>query len=119
MLPTKIHPPYIKGLNALIYGFIWGSKWERISRLNLACSEEMSDAKMLRLPFFVLAWQWKHLRHFFHQPSIFLPLWYNLETGLTSEPLIQSVFNSNLRIYNRRISSLVPFRFFKNRPICC
>ena len=28
-----------------------------------------------------------------------------------SEPLIQSVLNSNLCIYNRRICSLVPFRF--------
>ena len=60
MLPTEIHPPFIKRLNALIYGFIWGSKWERISRLNLACSVEMGGAKMLHLPFFVLALQWKH-----------------------------------------------------------
>ena len=113
MLPTEIHSPFIKQLNALIYGFIWGSKWERISRLNLACSVEMGGAKMLHLPFFVLALQWKHLQHFFHQRSTFLPLWYILETGLISEPLIQSVLNSNLRIYNRRISSLVPFRFLK------
>ena len=32
MLPIKIHPPFIKHLNALIYGFTWASKWERISR---------------------------------------------------------------------------------------
>ena len=31
MLPTEIHPPFMKYLNALVYGFIWGSKWERIS----------------------------------------------------------------------------------------
>ena len=46
---------------------------------------------MLHLPFFVLALQWKHLQHFFHQHSIFLPLWYILETGHISEPPIQSV----------------------------
>ena len=62
------------------YGFIWVSKLERISRLNLACSVEMSGAKMLRLPFFVLALQWKHLQLFFHKRSIFLPLCYILET---------------------------------------
>ena len=107
MLQIEIHPPYTKHLNGLIYGFIWGSKLERISRLNLACSVEMGGAKMLHLPFFVLALQWKHLLHFFHQCSTFLPLWYILETGLISEPLIQSVLNSNLRIYNRRISSLL------------
>ena len=113
MLPIEIHLPFIKQLNALIYGFIWGSKWERINRLNLACSVEMGGAKMWHLPFFVLALQWKHLQHFFHQRSTFLPLWYILETGLISESLIQSVLNSNLRIYNRRISSLVPFCFLK------
>ena len=113
MLPTEIHPPFIKHLNALIYGFIWGSKWEPISRLNLACSVEMGGAKILHSPFFVLALQWKHLQRFFHQCSTFLPLWYILETGLISKPLNQSVLNSNLRIYNRRISTLVPFRFLK------
>ena len=55
MLQIEIHPPFIKHLNALIYGFICGSKWERISRLNLACSVEMGGAKMLHLPFFALA----------------------------------------------------------------
>ena len=113
MLPTEIHPSFIKDLNAFIYGFIWGSKWERISRLNLACSVEMGGAEMLHLFFFALALQWKHLLHFFHQRSTFLPLWYISETGLISEALIQSVLNSNLRIYNLRISSLVPFRFSK------
>ena len=113
MLPTEIHPPFIKHLNVFIYGFIWGSKWERISRLNLACSVEMDGAKMLHLPFFVLVLQWKHIQHFLHQRSTFLPLRYILETGFISEPLIQSVLNSNLRIYNRHISSLVPFRFLK------
>ena len=44
MLPTEIHPPFIKHLNVLIYGFIWGYKWER---LNLAFSVEMGGAKML------------------------------------------------------------------------
>ena len=88
MLPTEIHPPFIKHLNAFIYGFIWGSKCERISRLNLACSVEMDGAKMLHLPFFVLVLQWKHIQHFFHQHSTFLPLWYILETGFISEPLI-------------------------------
>ena len=73
----------------------------------------MGGAKILHLPFLVLALQWKHLQHFFHQRSTFPPLRYILETGLVSEPLIQSVLNFNLRIYNRRISSLVPFRFFK------
>ena len=111
MLPIEIYPLFIKHLNALIYGFLWGSKCERISRLNLARSVEMGGAKMLYLPFFVLALQWKHLQHFFHQRSAFLPLWYILETGLISNPLIQSVLNSNLRIYNRRISSIVPFLF--------
>ena len=75
----------------------------------------MGGAKMLHLPFFVLTLQWKHLQHttFFHQRSLFLPLWYILETGLISEPLIQNVLNSNLRIYDRRICSLIPFRFLK------
>ena len=113
MLPTEIYPPFVKHLNALINGFIWGSKWERISRLNLACSVEMGGAKILHLPFFVLALQWKHLQHFFHQCFTFLPLWYILETGLISEPLIQSILNSNLRKNNHCISSLVPFRFLK------
>ena len=71
----------------------------------------MGGAKMLHLPFFVLNLQWKHLQHFFHQRSTFLPLWYILETGLISEPLIQNVLNSNLHIYNRCISSLVDFAF--------
>ena len=57
MLPTEIHPPFIKRLYALIHGFIWDSKWEHISRLNLACSVKMGGAKMLHLPFFVLALQ--------------------------------------------------------------
>ena len=105
----------MKSLNAFINGFIWGSKWERTSRLNLACSVEIGGAKMLHLPFIVSALQWKHLQHFFHLRSFFLPLWYILETGLISEPFIQSVLNSNLCIYNRRISSLVPFRFLKIR----
>ena len=35
-----------------------------------------------------------------------------METGFKCEPLIQSVLNSNLRIYYRRISSLVSFGFF-------
>ena len=73
----------------------------------------MGGAKMLHLPFFVLALHWKHLQHFFHQCSTFLPLWNILETGLISEPLIQSVLNSNLCIYNPRISLLVPFCFLK------
>ena len=94
--PIEIHPPFVKHLNALIYGFIWGSKWERISRLNLACSEEMGGAKMLHLPFFVLASHWKHLQQFFQQRSTFLPLWYIGETGLISEPLIQEFQSSHI-----------------------
>ena len=47
MLLTEIHPPFVKHLNDLIYGFIWGSKWERISRLNLACSVEMGGASCI------------------------------------------------------------------------
>ena len=65
---------YLKRLNAPIYQFIWGSKWERIRRLNLACSVEMGGAKMLHLPFFVSTLQWKHLQHFFHQRFISVPL---------------------------------------------
>ena len=38
ILPIEIHPPFLKRLNASIYGFVWVSKWERISRLDLACS---------------------------------------------------------------------------------
>ena len=70
----KFNHIYKTSINALIYGFIWGSKWERISQLDLACCVEMGSAKMLHLPVFVLALQWKHLQHFFHQCSIFLPL---------------------------------------------
>ena len=113
MLPTEILRPFLKRLNALIYEFISVCKRERIRRLNLACSADMGGAKMLHLVFFVLALQWKHLQHFFHQRFIFLPLCYVLETGLISESIIQSVLNSNFRIYNRRISLLVPFRFSK------
>ena len=112
-LPIELHLLFIKRLNAHIYGFIWGSKWERITRSNFAWSVEMGGAKMLHLPFFVLALQWKHLQHFFHQRSIFLLLWYILETCLLSEPLIQSVLNSNFGTYNRLICLFVPFRFIK------
>ena len=81
MLPTEIHPPFIKRLTALMYGFIWDSKWEHIGidRLNLACSVEMGGAKMLHLPLFILALQWKHLQHFFsstlHFSSIYGTFW--------------------------------------------
>ena len=98
MLPTKIHSSFMIRLNVLISGFVWGFKWERISRLNLACFPEMGGAKMLHLPFFVLALQYKQLQHFFHQRSIFLSLWYILKTGLISEPHIQSVLNTNFHV---------------------
>ena len=32
MLSIEIHPPFLKRFNAYIYGFIWGSKKERINR---------------------------------------------------------------------------------------
>ena len=57
MLPAEIHPPFMKRLNALISEFILGSKWECISRLNLACSVRMGGAKTLHVPFFILALQ--------------------------------------------------------------
>ena len=84
MLLNEIHPPCFKRLNALIYEFICRSKWKRINKLNLACSDEMGDAKMLHLPFCVLALQWKHLQPCFNQRFLFFPLWYIFKTGLTS-----------------------------------
>ena len=97
MLPIEIHPLFCKTPKHS-YEFIWGSKWERICRLNLACSVEKGGTVMFHLPFFVLASQRKNLHHFLHQRSIFLELWYILETGLMREPLIQSALNTNLCI---------------------
>ena len=36
----------MKRLNALIYEFVWGSKWKRISKLNLSCFVEVGGAEM-------------------------------------------------------------------------
>ena len=53
MLPTEVNSPFMKSLNKIIYGFIWGSKWERIGTINLAGNIEVGGAKMLCLPFFL------------------------------------------------------------------
>ena len=45
MLPTEVNPQFIKVLNKIIYGFIWGSKWERFGKINHAGNIEVRGAK--------------------------------------------------------------------------
>ena len=42
-IPSHIFTLFFKSLNK-IYSFIWGSKWERISRINLASNIELGGA---------------------------------------------------------------------------
>jgi len=76
LLPIDIYLPFLKTLNRIIYNFIWGSNWERKSRVNLALSIEEDGAKMLYLPFFISSLQWKHWLNYCNENSF---LWKDIE----------------------------------------
>ena len=46
-LPMHLPEVFIKRLNKLMFKFIWGSKWEKISRSKLCCDIEDGGAKMI------------------------------------------------------------------------
>jgi len=54
VLPTDVYPPFLKFFDKISYGFIWGSRWERISRINVAGSIESGGVKMIYLPYFIV-----------------------------------------------------------------
>ena len=69
MIPSHIFPPFLKSLNQIVYSFIWGSKWERISRVNLTSSVELGGANMLHLPAFITALHWKFMQAFLNDSA--------------------------------------------------
>jgi len=88
LFPTDVHPPFFKSLNQLIYGFIWNSKWERISRINLSGSIDSGEAKMLHMPSFILSLPWKFFCNYLtDRPS----LWKDIVRSFISDATLKCV----------------------------
>ena len=111
MIPSHIFPPFLRSLNQIVYSFIWGSKWERISRVNLTSSVELGGANMLHLPAFITALHWKFMQAFLNDSAA--PLSKDVEKSCVSDCILQCVLSSNLTLQHRLLRKLIPFRFLK------
>ena len=108
MIPSHIFPPFLRSLNQIVYSFIWGSKCERISRVNLTSSVELGGANMLHLPAFITALHWKFMQAFLNESAV--PLWKDIEKSCVSDCTLQCVVSSNLTLRHRLLQKVIPFR---------
>ena len=89
MIPLHIFSPFLRSLNQIVYSFIWESKWERISRVNLTSIVELGGASMLHLPAFITALHWKFMQAFLNDSAV--PLWKDVEKSCVSDCILQCV----------------------------
>ena len=65
ILPLIIPRTFITKINKLLFKFIWGSNWERVSRNVLCNNIESGEAKMVHLESYLTALHAKSLSLFF------------------------------------------------------
>ena len=60
-----VHKPdrYIKAINSTLYGFLWGSKWERVKRKTLVGPKQLGGIDMTDIKSFIISQKLKWLKY--------------------------------------------------------
>ena len=107
-LPEK----FVKELNKLMFKFIWGSKWEKISRSKLSCSIEEGGAKMIDIKQYFLALKFRHIGKLFNKD--YSASWKIIKNLCLPDNLFFCVLRSNCRPNNMIVNNLISLRFSKS-----
>ena len=110
----SIHLPekFVKELNKLMFKFIRGSKWEKISRSKLSCSIEEGGAKMIDIKQYFSALKFRHIGKLFNKDDSVS--WKIIENLCLPDNSFFCVLRSNCRQNNMIVNSLISLRFSKS-----
>ena len=113
ILVLPVFPPkdFTKKLTRILYWFIWGSNWERVSRQKLCNGIEHGGAKMVDVEKYFLSLKAKWINTFLDDN--FVSQWKIVESTVKT-PILNCVISSNLNIEHVQIKKLIPFRTLRN-----
>ena len=108
ILPLIIPKTLITKINKLLFKFIWGSNWERVSR-NILCNNiESGGAKMLHLESYLTALHVKSSALLFDET--YCSQWKFIENLFFDRNLLSAILLSNIKISSKTIQRLLPLR---------
>ena len=108
ILPLIIPKTLITKINKLLFKFIWGSNWERVSRNVLCNNIEFGGAKMLHLESYPTALHVKSLSLLFDET--YCSQWKFIENLFFDRNLLSAILLSNIKISSKTIQRLLPLR---------
>ena len=104
-LPIFLPDSFVNELNQILFRFIWGSKWEKISRLKLCCNIKEGGANMIDIKCHMLSIKLKWIQKLFD--SIYVGAWKYIEKICLKENFFFCIVRSNLKMNNMLIKKLV------------
>ena len=111
-LPIFLPDSFVNELNQILFRFIWGSKWEKISRLKLCCNIKEVGANMIDIKCHMLSIKLKWIQKLFD--SNYVSAWKYIEKMCLKENLFFCILRSNLKMNNMLIKKLVVTKNSKN-----
>ena len=108
ILPLIIPRAFITKINKLLFKFIWGSNWERVSRNVLCNNIESGGAKMMHLESYLTALHAKSLSLLFDET--YRSQWKSGENLFFDRNLLSAILLSNIKISSKTIQRLLPLR---------
>ena len=108
ILPLIIPKTLITKINKLLFKFIWGSNWERVSRNVLCNIIESGGAKILHLESYLTALHVKSLSLLFDET--YCSQWKFIENLFFDRNLLSAILLSNIKISSKTIQRLLPLR---------
>ena len=112
-LPIFLPDCFVNEQNQILFRFIWGSKWEKISTfIKFCCNIKEVGANMIDIKCHMLSIKLKWIQKLFD--SNYVGSWKCIEKMCLEENLFFCILRSNLKMNNKLIKKLVFFRDFKN-----
>ena len=105
ILPLIIPKTLITKINKLLFKFIWGSNWERVSRNVLCNNIESGGAKMMHLESYLTALHVKSLSLLFDET--YCSQWKFIENLFFDRNLLSAILLSNIKISSKTIQRLL------------
>ena len=101
ILPLIIPRTFITKINKLLFKFIWGSNWERVSRNVLCNNIDSSGTKVIHLESYLTALHAKSLSFFFEET--FCSQWKSIKNVFFDCNLLSAILLSDIKVSSKAI----------------
>ena len=103
---------FIKQLDNLLLKFIWGFKWEKISRSKLCCNIEDGGAKMINVKQYFLALKFRWIGKLFNKD--YSASWKIIKKVCLPDNLFFCVLRSSCKPSNMIVNNSISLQFSKS-----